>query len=314
MNILITSSGRRVELVRLAKKALSDCGESGKVFAADASTTAPTSKFCDAFEIVPPIASSAYIDSLLKICLRRGVDILIPTIDTELPAIAAAKPRFEAAGVLVNISSEKVVEICNDKFKTSRFFAENSIPAPKFYACPAREIPSAQFPLFVKPADGASSINAFRADTPEELKFFANYVPNALVEEFVAGVEYSVDVFCDETAAPITIVPRRRIAVRAGEILRGRTERDADVIDASRKLVAALKPFGHITLQCIKNSRGVFFIEVNPRFGGGVPMSIMAGADSLANLVKLKRGEKLAYSEDWRDALTFSRFDDSVIV
>ena len=300
--------------MRLAKKALSDCGEAGNVIAADACSTAPTSKFCDAFEIVPPISSPAYIDSLLEICSRRGVDILVPTIDTELPALAAARSRFAAAGVLVNISSEKVVDICNDKFKTSQFFAENSIAAPKRYTCSASEISAAELPLFVKPADGASSINTFRADTPKELEFFANYVPNAIVEEFVRGVEYSVDVFCDESAEPITIVPRRRIAVRAGEILKGRTERDADVIGASRKLVAALKPFGHITLQCIKNARGVFFIEVNPRFGGGAPMSIMAGADSLANLIRLRRGEKLAYNENWRDSITFSRFDNSVIV
>ena len=128
------------------------------------------------------------------------------------------------------------------------------------------------------------------------------------------GEEFTVDVFCDFNSKPITIVPRRRLAVRSGEILKGKTIRDYSIIKASIDLVEKLKPFGHITLQCIKNENGIYFIEINPRFGGGAPMSIVAGANSIENLIKLKKGEKLSYNEDWKDNIIFSRFDNSVII
>lgn len=100
--------------------------------------------------------------------------------------------------------------------------------------------------------------------------------------------------------------------MRSGEIQKGRVEKDREIISAAAHLLSKLRPFGQTTIQCIRNGRGVFFFEINARFGGGAPMSITAGANSILSLIKLKRGERLSYNEDWRDAVTFARFDDSV--
>ena len=75
-----------------------------------------------------------------------------------------------------------------------------------------------------------------------------------------------------------------------------------------------LKPIGHITVQCMKTRRGIEYIEINPRFGGGAPMSIMAGADSCENLYRLLCGEKLSYRDDYRANVTFLRFDSSIML
>ena len=76
----------------------------------------------------------------------------------------------------------------------------------------------------------------------------------------------------------------------------------------------ALKPIGQITVQCMKTERGIEYIEINPRFGGGAPMSIAAGADSCENLYRLLQGEELKYRDDYRDGATFLRFDASIEV
>ncbi|MBE6413534.1 MAG: ATP-grasp domain-containing protein [Verrucomicrobiaceae bacterium] len=311
MNILITSSGRRVELVQLTKECVKKYN--GQVIAADASNDAPTAKFCDIFKQIPKISSPDFIPSLLKICKEYKIDILIPTIDTELKTIAENVEKFSAIGVLVNISSYSVIEICRNKINTQRFFEENNILAPSFIS-PNISSENIKYPVFIKPLDGSSSINAFKVNTAKQLDFFRSYVPNPIVQEMIIGEEYTVDVFCDFNSTPITIVPRRRLAVRSGEILKGKTTRDYAIIKASIDLVEKLKPFGHITLQCIKNDTGIYFIEINPRFGGGAPMSIVAGANSIENLIKLKKGEKLSYNEDWKDNIIFSRFDNSVII
>ncbi len=310
MNFLFTSSGRRVELLKLARQAVADCG-GGSVIAADLTGNAPTSKFCDIFEIVPKISSLEYIPALLDICKRRKVDVLVPTIDTELLPIAASEKAFKDLGVLVNISPAETIAICRDKLETQKFFAKNGISAPASIS-PDSDWQSLKFPLIIKPKDGSSSINVFRVNSLEEFRFFCNYVKNPIIQEYIEGEEYTVDMFCGFDFRPVTIVPRRRLAVRAGEILKGRTERKRDIIDAVANLSTKLKFFGHVTIQCIRNERGIFFIEINPRFGGGAPMSIMAGANSLKNLIELKRGNAPAYNEQWRQNLTFSRFDDCV--
>ena len=311
MNILFTSSGIRVELLKLAKKTLEKFG--GRVVAADTCSDAPTSKFCDVFEKIAPISSTDYIGQLLDICKRNSVEILVPTIDTELEILSENADKFGKIGVLVNISAPNVVKICHDKLLTQRFFEDNGVNVPR--AIEPNEIPpSADFPLFIKPRTGSSSVNTFRIDTPGQLEFFRSYVDRPIVQKLVEGEEYTVDAFCGFDSKPVTIVPRRRIAVRAGEILKGKIVADREIIDAVKDILAKLKPFGHITLQCIKNADGIFFIEINPRFGGGAPMSIMAGANSIENLIRLKTGEKLGYNENWRSDIAFSRFDDSVIV
>ena len=75
-----------------------------------------------------------------------------------------------------------------------------------------------------------------------------------------------------------------------------------------------LKPIGQVTIQCIKNDEKINYIEINPRFGGGAPMSIMVGADSCENIYRLLLGEKLEYNEAYKDNIMFLRFDNSIML
>ena len=135
-----------------------------------------------------------------------------------------------------------------------------------------------------------------------------------MVQECMSGEEYTVDVFLDFDSNIITAVPRQRIAMRSGEIAKGRIVRDKEIVRDVERVMHALKPIGQITVQCMKTERGIEYIEINPRFGGGAPMSIAAGADSCENLYRLLQGEKLEYRDDYRDGATFLRFDASIEV
>lgn len=310
MNILFTSSGRRVELVKIAKEAVKRFD--GRVFCVDFDASAPTSQFCDVFEKVPQISSAEYIPALLDFCKRHEIDILIPTLDTELIPIAENADSFKNLGVLVNISSVEVVKICRDKKLTQKFFCENSILNPSIKEDVNAD--NIEYPLFIKPVNGSSSVMSYKVNNARELEFFKTYVQKPIIQQFIEGDEYTIDVCCDFNSKPITVVPRQRLSVRAGEIQKGRTVKDVEIINKAKDIVAKLKPCGHITIQCIKSKEGIFFTEINPRFGGGAPMSISAGANSIENLVRLKLGEELKYSENWQENLLFSRFDDAVVI
>lgn len=316
INVLVLSVGRRVELINCFKTARDRLKINGKVVAVDINSTAPALYFADKYFIIPRIDDDNYIDSLISICNENDISLIVPTIDTELEKLAKNKKEIEkATKARVLVSDYEAVSICCDKFKTAKFFDDNGFGYPRVIIGEDIKTENYSFPLFIKPLNGSSSINAFKVNNKKELDFFLEYVKDPIVQECVTGKEYTVDCFLDFDGHAITVVPRLRIATRSGEVLKGRTEKNAEIIADVKRLVNAFGFIGQITVQCfLCDNKEIKYIEINPRFGGGAPMSIMAGADSCENLYRLLLGEKLAYREDWQNGVTVSRFDGSVRV
>jgi carbamoyl-phosphate synthase large subunit len=69
-----------------------------------------------------------------------------------------------------------------------------------------------------------------------------------------------------------------------------------------------------ITIQCfLTPDDEVVFIEINPRFGGGVPLSIRAGADSPRWLLELLTGRSPSMPVDaWADGMFMLRYDHAI--
>lgn len=316
INVLILSAGRRVELVNCFKHARDKLDLKGQVIAVDCSDLAPALYFADINEIVPRISENdAYIEAIIDICDHFGVNLIVPTIDTELILLSERREEIESkTGAKVLISDEKVVHVCRDKRNTQQFLEEHGFEMPRLYTEHELDCAEVDFPVFIKPLDGSSSINAYRINNIDELMTFRHLIDKPIVQEFVEGTEYTTDVFLDFNSKLITVVPRVRIATRSGEIAKGVIKRDREIMNSVTKLMRALKPIGHITVQCMKTDRGIKYIEINPRFGGGAPMSIMAGADSCENLYRLLLGESLEYNENFRENLTYLRFDQSIML
>ncbi|MDE6401517.1 MAG: ATP-grasp domain-containing protein, partial [Clostridiales bacterium] len=253
---------------------------------------------------------------LIRICRDTDISLIVPTIDTELEILAQNKRRIEsetAARVLV--SDFDSVAVCCDKIKTAEYFAAHGFGYPKVIDKAMLANKDYEFPLFIKPVDGSSSINAFKVKNEKELRFFLDYIHNPIVQECVAGVEYTADCFSDFDGNVISVVPRIRMQTRSGEILKGKTDKNRAVIDDVKKLVGSFGFIGQTTVQFFLCDNGeIKYIEINPRFGGGAPMSMAVGADSCENLYRLLRGETLEYNEDYEDGVVFARFDNSVRV
>ena len=253
INILILSAGRRVELVNCFKAARDRLGIEGSVIAVDASNLAPALYFADVREQVPRIAENDnYVNSIIDICNRHEVKLIVPTIDTELILLAERKQQIESAtGAKVLISSDEVVRICRDKTNTQRWLEEHGFLVPRQISDEDIESGRAEYPVFIKPLDGSSSINAFRADDREELDTYRRLIGNGryIVQDFMEGTEYTVDCFLDMDSRIITVVPRIRIATRSGEIAKGRIVKDVAIIEDVKRLLGALRPVVHITIQ-----------------------------------------------------------------
>jgi len=314
-NLLFTSSGRRVSLIRDFKETYRRHGYAGRVITADLKATAPTAFYSDRHYLVPRVTDPAYIDRLLEICREERIRALIPLIDTELTLLAASRERFEREGVRLVLSSPLLNEIAFDKAGTYQFFRAHDIPTPRVYSDEELKRGEHRFPLIVKPRTGSSGQGVTVVRNERELEFFKEYIPGSMVQELVRGEEYTLDAFVDFGGRIKTIVPRLRVETRAGEVSKGITRKDPVLISAAASVVECLPgAVGCITLQCFKQEDGgLSFIEINPRFGGGVPLSIAAGADFPLWTIRMCRGMELGEPDySWKDNLSMYRYDDAV--
>ena len=313
MRILFTGVGRRIELLQAFRNAALVLNKELKIYGADMAGTAPALAYCDYVRRVVGMKDERYIDELAKICADDHIDLLIPTIDTDLLVLAQNKEKFEAMGTRVMVSAPDKVLICRDKNNTSQFFVDCGLYAPM----PVNDWKKydAGYPAFIKPKDGSSSINAFKVENEEELEVYAGQVDDYIVQPFVSGTEYTIDIFCDWDGVPVSIVPRERMQVRAGEVLKTRICMDAQMIEESKKLCSAFKPCGPMTVQLIRDEAGVdWFIEINPRYGGGAPLSMKAGARSAETVLEMLDGKEINREPQIADGAIYSRFDQSVCI
>ena len=144
---------------------------------------------------------------------------------------------------------------------------------------------------------------------------YAEQIGDYVIQPFIEGTEFTVDAFCDFDGEPIFVTPRIRLQVRAGEVLKTQIRMDKRIIEESKRVIEQFKPVGPITIQLIRNVSGQdYYIEINPRFGGGSPLSMKAGARSAEAVLKLLMGEKVEYCTTIDDNAVFSRFDQSVCI
>lgn len=316
--MLLTCIGRRVELLRAFRLAGKSLGIRLDIHGADATPLSPAIQLVEHAHIVPPINSGKYIDALADIVQREKIDLLIPLIDSELPAIASAVERFSALGCRALISSSPCVEVCRDKLLTFRKLTEAGIDTPTTSLWIAMvEQKRHRFPYFLKPRSGSAAMGNHVVRSVDELRTFGGLVKDAIVQEFVKGTEYTLDVYIDFEGRVRCVVPRKRLEVRTGEVSKGLIVKDRAIMDVGHRVADTLGDCrGIITVQCMVTPQGrIRVIEINPRFGGGAPLSIHAGADFPKWILQELLGQKPRINPTgFRDDVAMLRYDESVFV
>ena len=126
----------------------------------------------------------------------------------------------------------------------------------------------------------------------------------------IKGNEYSIDAYINKNGFTNCIVPRKRIRVLGGEITEGITVNDPEIIDTSKYIINQLNLIGPITIQMIRSEidNKLYIIEINPRFGGGVPLSIKAGANIPLYILKDYLNISNNIYSNWKNNIGMKRF------
>ena len=316
LNVLFTSAGRRVELLRAFRRAYATLGLDGRVVAVDVDPLAPALSAADRAYIVPRLDEPGYILALAEICRRERADVVFPLIDPDIPVLAANRAALEAAGARLAVVSPEAAAVAADKWRCMQFFGGLGLETPRSWLAgdlPREEI---EYPLFIKPRTGSAAKSTFAVRNARELAFFTDYVPDAIVQEYLAGPEITSDVVCDLEGDVLAVVSRRRIEVRWGEVAKGVTVCDARIIEACERIARSLPAVGPITVQCMMRSGTPCFTEINARLGGGAPLGIAASADWPVWLLARCAGMRADVPPlgSYRTGLYMTRFDDSLFL
>lgn len=315
-NILITSAGKRVALVKAFKETLNKHIPEAKVFTTDMNPhMAPAGYVSDGCFSVPRVTNPDYIPILCDICKNNEIGIIVPTIDTELIILSEHKTELEALGVVVIVSDKQFISTCRDKRNTGEFFESHQVRVPR-----PIDITHPTFPLFAKPYDGSLSKDLHYVASREELTPEIVNNPKLLFMEYIDKAiykEYTVDMYYGKDHKVKSIVPRERIEIRAGEINKGRTEKGFLVEYLKARFETIPGCIGCICMQLFyrPDNSDIVGIEINPRFGGGYPLSYAAGANYPEFLIQeYLQKEHVEYSEEWKDNLLMLRYDDAIFV
>jgi carbamoyl-phosphate synthase large subunit len=316
-NILICSAGRRVALVNaFQKEAKALLGKQAKVYATDLNPiTSAACQVADGDFKVGKFSDPNYGQSILDICLQKGIKIVIPTIDTELLLLAQQQDIFEQSGIHLVISDYDFIKICRDKRLTNEFFNQRNLKTPQLV-----NPNQPTFPMFVKPISGSMSKDVMlirdSSAFTETLRnredlMYMEYIPKENFDE------YTCDLYYNRTGNLCCTVPRLRMEIRSGEISKGLVIRNSLIDIIHQKLAKIEGAKGCLTLQVFKhkNHDQVYGIEINPRFGGGYPMSYLAGAN-YPNLIirEYILGEIITPIDDWESNVLYLRYDKEVAV
>lgn len=314
LTLLLSSAGRRVELLRRFQASARTLQIPLRIIAADASPSwSPACAVADTAFAVPPCSDAAFIPHMLSLCATNAVDLLVPTIDTELLPYAEHHAAFAAIGTRVMVSTADVVGVFRDKLATMEHLARLDIPVPQTWSC--SDVPRSAWdkPLFCKPRHGSCSVGARLLTSAKDA---ATLRPDDIVQEYVTGREMTVNMFVREDGALVCAVPHHRRLVRDGEVCLAETMRLPEMELVARRLTQGFPGMqGALCFQAIVCDAGDFrVIEVNPRFGGGYPIAHRAGATMTTWLLQEVLGQGAPKEHPWQSGVRMLRYDASLFV
>lgn len=309
MNILVTSAGT-ASAINVIKALRLQQDYTVRLLAVDADPTAAGLYIADEHAIVPKCSQANYIPELLQLAEKHQIRALYPIYSQEIEVIAAHASVFIERGIGLLLPKPDVVNLCNDKRRMYELAATLDISTPRMIG----EIDRLTFPLFAKPNTASGTTGAMRIEEKEDWDYMQSKYPNFLYQEFVQGLEYTIDILCDHESNLIAGSPRLRLATKAGQSVKGKTVEEPQLVKLCAKLCKAVSIVGPCNIQFIQRDDEFVFIELNPRYAaGGLMLTVNAGANLPVLALKLMLGQEIA-PITIRPGVTMLRFWEELFV
>jgi carbamoyl-phosphate synthase large subunit len=263
-----------------------------------------------AFFTVPLAAdTAAYREALEQIAQKEKVDFIIPSTDVEVDALCGCKADFQALGATVCCPDEDVAELCRDKLRMAEVLGAagvcDVIPTYIGNTLPAQPT----FPLLLKPARGRSSEGQTVVSDATGLALALSARTDRIIQPLIPGEVYTAD--CARDSHGNVVVLTRREKVRAANGLGVAVDicPDSPLGAICRRILQRVNIVGVVNMEFIRNGDTYYFLEINPRFSGGLGFSVLAGYDFPLAMLLCHAGEAIPAPPAFRAMAMAQRYE-----
>jgi carbamoyl-phosphate synthase large subunit len=234
---------------------------------------------------------------------QKNIHIILPFVDPAVEVLARFKAYLNDDRVCVPVSGIEVAQTFFDKALAQQWFKKQGVPVPEW---------DGTYPVIAKPRKGSAGKGLIILNSAQEEAVFSqsHRAEEYLLQRYLVADEFTVDAYVSIKEHKILgIVPRQRLEVFNGEVVKSSTVKDDEIIGWSERILQAAEFEGPITLQFLreKGTRQLYIMEINPRFGGGVINSIEAGFDIPLLLLQEYMGIPVSVVKNWRENLVMIR-------
>jgi carbamoyl-phosphate synthase large subunit len=294
------------------------------VVAADPDPLAAGLALADEALLLPFADDERFVPAVVEAVERHGIEAVITTVAEEMPPLQVGRERLAERGAAFWSSPTGAVQQCIDKWRFARAVEQAKLPGPGTVLAESvrngrTELPG---PWVVKPRFGRGSRDVSFVDEPEELAWIIRRTPEAVIQTRCRGREFTADALLARDGSLAGVVPRWRLETKAGISTKGTTFSDPRVERLVRDTAAALDLEGAINLQGFVDAdadpddpQAVQLVEVNPRFSGGLALSLAAGADLVGEFLRGTLGLPIRPERcRHEDGVTMTRYHEEVFV
>lgn len=273
--------------------------------------------FSDKSYIVPRASSNTYLKSIMDICIKENVEVLIPGSEPELSVISNNRDIFESIGVHLLINNYSVIKLCQNKLETMNFLKKSGFPYIPYLVFDRnitteelleRTISALRFPIVIKPyLNSGGSINTHIIQDEDEFIVTAGLLSkyfdlNLIIQEYVGSCseEYTVGVFSSNDGIAfssfelkrlinssftkkMSVENRYRSRIKSEELVistgisQGHVNDFIEIRSFCMDAANALGSTGPLNIQCRLVDNEIYIFEINPRFSGTTSIRALCG-------------------------------------
>ena len=240
----------------------------------------------DGFRVSPRAVEDSFVPWLLDLCREEEVDVVMSGVEPVLDALAEhAGGIRDATGAVCLVSPPEVLAIGADKLASARWVSERGLRAPHSADGADADairalLASTGVPVVVKPREGKSAEGVTVVSDEAEVWRLLSERQGLMVQEHLAGEEFSVGCVCDAEGVVRGTFPMRR-TLRDGTTFRAEAGDFPEVSDYAERIARELGPTGPLNVQLRAPEGDPVAFELNVRFSGTTPMRVRLGFDEV---------------------------------
>jgi carbamoyl-phosphate synthase large subunit len=282
----------------------------GKIIGTDSDSLAPGGFMADIFSTMPEAREeSLFVDKLFELVKIHKVTVLMPSSGFDIYPYSKYRKELQELGANAVVSDIEVLEICRDKMRTyQELLPRFKVP---FTTTEPDKIPS--FPVIAKPRFGKGSRDVIMIEDESDLRYVTSKYHDMIFQQYLPGIEYTIDVLSDLNKEPLFAVPRIRLQTKGGISTKGKIVRNQKMEEDCMNIAKSIGIRGPCCIQMKEtHDSEPQLVEVNARLGGGTIFTTLAGANMPELILDLVEGQKISIPKI--SEVTVIRYFEEIVV